>query len=227
MDWDNDGKKDLLSGDTRGQIWLFRNTGTQEAPKLAAGTRIEAEGKPILGIRRKTKVHPDGRRELLLDPNALIGIYSKIHFADWNGDGLRDLLVGQSGPGGHDVLFYRNIGTATAPKFGKPEPLELPGPAMSRPSPYLVDWDSDGKVDLLFGTERPKVYFFRNVGTAEKPQLEPGREIPLDGEGFAKGYRCRIDVTDWNNDGKHDLLVGNFYSAKRPTGGNIWLFLGK
>jgi len=32
---------------------------------------------------------------------------------------------------------------------------------------------------------------------------------------------------DYNNDGKQDLLVGNFYSNKRPVGGNIWLFLGK
>lgn len=32
---------------------------------------------------------------------------------------------------------------------------------------------------------------------------------------------------DWNNDGKFDLLVGNFYSHKKPMGGNIWLFLGK
>ncbi len=219
MDWNDDGKKDLLSGDTRGQIWLYLNTGTQEEPELAAGTRIEADGKPIVGIR-KNRGEP-------LDPDAMIGIYSKIHFGDWNGDGLGDLLVGQTGPAGHDVLFYKNIGTKNEPKFGKPEPLELPGPGMSRPSPYLVDWDLDGKLDVVFGTERPPLYFFRNVGTEQNPKLEPGKEINLVGEEFALGCRCRIDVSDWNNDGKLDLLVGNFYSYKKPMGGNIWLFLGK
>jgi len=227
VDWDNDGKKDLLSGDTKGQIWLYLNTGTQEAPELAEGTRVEADGKPIVGIRRKMGILSNGKRGLLTDPKAMIGIYSKIHFGDWNGDGLGDLLVGQTGPGGHDVLFYRNVGTEDEPKFGKPEPLKLPGAAMSRPSPYLVDWDLDGRVDIVCGTERPPLYFFRNVGTDRNPQLEPGKEINLVGDEFVKGYRCRIDVTDWNNDGKHDLLVGNFYSYKKPRGGNIWLFLGK
>jgi hypothetical protein len=97
---------------------------------------------------------------------------------------------------------------------------------MSRPSPYIIDWDRDGKQDLLFGTDRAEVYFFRNTGTNENPKLEKGKRLDLTGGDFSKGSRCRIDVTDWNEDGKLDLLVGNFYSYKKPMGGNIWLFLG-
>lgn len=37
-------------------------------------------------------------------------------FTDWDGDGLRDLLVGQFGEG--KLRIYRNIGTRTEPKFG-------------------------------------------------------------------------------------------------------------
>ncbi len=37
------------------------------------------------------------------------------------------------------------------------------------------------------------------------------------------GSRWRIDVADWNNDGKKDILMGN-YSQRT---GNIWVFLGK
>jgi hypothetical protein len=103
----------------------------------------------------------------------------------------------------------------------------LPGPKMSRPSPYVLDWDEDGKMDLLFGTERAAVYFFRNVGTNQAPKLESGTKLDLANEEFAEGYRSRIDVTDWNGDGKQDILVGNFYSNKEPAGGNIWLFLRK
>ena len=37
---------------------------------------------------------------------------------------------------------------------------------------------------------------------------------------------------DWNNDGKLDILLGDFYSrknddGKRTAGGNVWLFLGE
>jgi hypothetical protein len=221
VDWNNDGKKDLLSGDTKGQVWLFLNTATDEAPELSAGIRVEADGKPIIAARYAIKGASASSIEHLMS------VYSKLHFADWDGDGLRDLLVGQSGTNTRNLLFYKNVGTQSEPKLAKPEPLELPGPMMSRPSPYVVDWDGDGKLDLLFGTERAMVYFFRNIGTNDDPKLEKGEPLGLKGGDFSKGYRCRIDVTDWNNDGKLDVLVGNFYSYQKPVGGNIWLFLGK
>ena len=51
------------------------------------------------------------------------------------------------------------------------------------------------------------------------------REVDI----VAERYRCRIDVTDWNNDGKKDLLVGNVYNGiwRDEISGNVWLFLGK
>ena len=219
MDWNNDGKKDLISGDTKGQVWVFLNKGTDEAPELAAGVRVEAYGGPIVAAQYAKGGSASNAQDLM-------GKYSKLHYGDWNADGLKDLLIGQTGKSEGNVLFYKNIGTDDAPKFAKPKPLELPGQKMSRPSPYVVDWDRDGKQDLLFGTERAKVYFFRNTGTNEEPKLEKGQLLDLTGGDFDKGYRCRIDVTDWNEDGKLDLLVGNFYSHKKPIGGNVWLFLG-
>lgn len=219
MDWNKDGKKDLISGDTKGQVWVFLNTGTDEAPELAAGIRVQVGGEPIVAARYAKGGSASNTKNMM-------GTYSKLHYGDWDGDGLKDLLIGQTGTSDENVLFYKNIGTENAPKFAGPEPLELPGPKMSRPSPYVVDWDQDGKQDLLFGTERAKVYFFRNTGTNENPKLEKGKQLDLAGGDFSKGYRCRIDVTDWNEDGKLDLLVGNFYSYKKPMGGNIWLFLG-
>lgn len=213
MDYNNDGKKDLLAGDSKGQVWLFLNTGTDAAPVLAEGVRLESAGNTIVGSSSDSS-------------SSMMGIYSKLHYADWNGDGLRDILIGQS-RGGHDIVMYKNVGTKSEPKFAKPEPVDLPGPKMDRPSPYVFDWDGDGKVDLLLGTDRAEVYFCRNVGTNKEPKLEKGKKLDLVGDGFDKGYRCRIDVADFNGDGKSDIVVGNFYSAKKPSGGNVWVFLRK
>jgi hypothetical protein len=225
VDFNNDGKKDIVAGDTKGQVWIFLNTGTDAAPVLAAGVLVEAGGEPIVGTSPKYEKDEDGQYRFVKVEDKIIGVYSKLHFADFNGDGLRDLLIGQDGPGDHDVLFYKNVGKADAPKFAKPVPLELPEPKMSRCSPYVYDLDGDGKVDLLFGTERAVVYYFRNVGSNENPKLEEGKKLALAGEGFDKSYRCRIDVADWNNDGKSDIVVGNFYSNVKPSGGNVWVFL--
>ena len=223
MDFNNDGKKDLISGDTKGQVWFFNNIGTDEAPVLAKGVRIESDGDPIVGVDRAYK---NGKR--LSKPTKLMGIYSKIDIADYNDDGLVDILIGHTSPAGHDVVVYRNTGTKTEPKFAKPEPLELPEPKMSRPSPFLVDWDKDGSNDLLFGTDHSVVYFFKNTGSNRNPKYDPGRKIELVGFQFDEGYRGRIDINDWNNDGKLDLLVGNAYRINNnPTYGNVWLFLAE
>jgi hypothetical protein len=225
VDWNQDGKQDLLAGDSKGKVTLFLNEGTAQNPQLATGLLVRADGKPIKFTFPESKFRPAVVDDVRVVPEQtiLIGIYSKIHSGDWNGDGLDDLLVGQLGMAGQDVLFYKNIGTAQSPTLAKPEPIELPGPSMSHPSPFIVDWDGDGVVDLLFGTDKPKIYFFRNEGSNQSPKLTKGRDIPLIGAGFDKGYRCRIELVDWNEDGRLDILVGN----RTHTGGNIWLFLAK
>ncbi|MFC1587069.1 FG-GAP repeat domain-containing protein [Planctomycetota bacterium] len=230
MDYNNDGKNDLLAGDSAGNVWIFINNGSKKAPELAAGKKVEADGKAITASRRKYKKEggrrvPDG---ITLGSHELAQIYSKVHMADWDGDGLKDLLVG------HDtnIIFYKNQGTKTAPKFAAPAKIPTKrGQFPRRPSPYVVDWDGDGVNDLLVGSDAAKVYFYRNTGSNTKPQLATSDILDLKGDGFNGCYRCRIEVTDWNNDGKKDVLVGNYSSSqkdgKRYSGGNIWLFLGK
>jgi hypothetical protein len=240
VDWNKDGKKDLIAGDTKGQVTLFLNSGTPGKPELAAGVPVESEGKPISGkqtlykIEKNQIVMENGEPvvdKVIPGSNALAEIYSMIHVADWNGDGLDDLLVGHQ----VTILFYKNIGTAREPKLAAPVKIESPtGQWPSRPSPYVVDWDGDGVQDLLVGVDYglPDVkapFFFRNAGTNQEPKLEQGVPLKLEGEDFDKGYLLRLGMADWNNDGKLDLLVGNRCTVgpDQKITGNVWLFLRK
>ena len=46
VDWNGDGKRDLLVGQFgRGILWIFLNEGTDAAPALAAGTKFQADGR--------------------------------------------------------------------------------------------------------------------------------------------------------------------------------------
>jgi len=228
VDWNNDGKTDLIAGDTQGNVWLFINIGTKKEPKLDTGRRVEADGKAI-GPARRTYKTVNGRRvvdKTIAASHELAKTYSKLHMADWDGDGLKDLLIGHS----KNIVFYKNTGTKSLPRFQAPVTIEPPGGSFAhRPSPYVVDWDGDGKKDLLVATEPRKIFFYRNIGTSKAPKLAKPTVLDLKGQGFADSYRYRIEVTDWNNDGKLDILAGSFYSirAERKTGGNVWLFLGK
>jgi len=229
VDYNADGKIDLIAGDSEGQVWLFLNVGTEEEPQLAGGTRIEAAGKPIVGSSRTYKMVDDRYEvdEIIPGNHELADIYSKIHMADWNADGLRDLLIGQNS----SIVWYRNVGTESEPKFTDPEQIFAPGDFPSRPSPYVIDWDGDGNMDLLVGSERPKVLFFRNDGIPEEPKLAEGVDLKLTGEGFDDGYRLRFDVTDWDGDGILDILAGDFYSVREgddyKSGGRVWFFRGQ
>ena len=228
MDWNNDGKTDLISGDSKGGVWIYINTGTKEKPVLAAGKQVEADGKPITASTKTYKV-VNGRYtvdKVIPGSSKLAEIYSKIHMADWDGDGLKDLLIGHNST----IIFYKNAGTKTKPVLKAPVTIDPPeGKFSSRPSPYVVDWDGDGKRDLLVSSEPRTLSFYRNVGTAKAPKLGKAQAVVLTGDGFEKGYRNRIEVVDWNNDGKLDILAGNFYSDRttRTNGGNVWLFLAK
>ena len=48
MDWNNDGKKDLLVGQySNGNIWLFLNQGTDVQPAFGSGQKLQAGGANI------------------------------------------------------------------------------------------------------------------------------------------------------------------------------------
>ena len=48
VDWNNDGKKDLLVGTLdQGKVFLFLNKGTDSAPRFDGGTPLKADGKDL------------------------------------------------------------------------------------------------------------------------------------------------------------------------------------
>lgn len=48
VDWNNDGRKDLVVGQhAAGYVWLFLNVNTDADPVFNGGTLIESRGSPI------------------------------------------------------------------------------------------------------------------------------------------------------------------------------------
>jgi hypothetical protein len=136
-DWDGDGDLDLVVGDIEGQVHLVINEGSKTKPSFGKDVLLQAGGNPI----------------------KLAGGDAGPSVADWDGDGKADLLVGSGGGG---VYWYRNTGTNQAPKLAAAETLipeqgEAPAaggqPARSgmRAKVHAVDWNKDGKLDLLVG----------------------------------------------------------------------------
>lgn len=214
VDFDGNGTKDLLSGSWPGEIYLFRRkaNGTYAAPeklKDKAGNLIK------------------------------VGSASAVAAADWDGDGDLDLVIGNIEGA---VFRVVNDGTAQKPALRPAEKLSAAGKPITvsggDAGPFLSDWDSDGKLDLLLGSGSGNVVWHRNLGTQAKPELAEPRtllETPSQEKMRARlenpersCTRTKVAAADWNHDGKLDLIVGDFASGgDRKYHGWVWIYLRK
>jgi hypothetical protein len=85
-------------------------------------------------------------------------------------------------------------------------------------SPCVVDWNEDGKKDLLMGNGSGEIFLYLNEGSNEQPVF--GKPIKLNGGSLDVGSNSSPEVADWNGDGKKDLIIGN-------DDGEIFVFLNK
>lgn len=162
VDWDADGDLDMLIGDFGGRIVLRQNTGTRAAPVWSP------EAIPVHAGDERLNVGGHA------DPVA----------ADWDNDGLFDLVVGDSRGGVH---WYRNVGKSGKPKFAeanvlverkaeqkfvtrKLQPREEAPPGV-RAQICVVDYDLDGALDLIVG-DYGKHYRLRKLSSREEAEFK-------------------------------------------------------
>jgi hypothetical protein len=137
-DWNGDGHPDLLVTGGPPAV-AYGPLGTDKVTVTRLWPRTESD-----------KLNP---RTQYLTTNPVL--------ADWDGDGLIDLVGGarldeagkpssRSEPG---VYWWRNIGTKKEPKLGPPRRLVPESATAYATGVAVADWDADGKPDLLVARE--------------------------------------------------------------------------
>ncbi|MEI6502281.1 MAG: VCBS repeat-containing protein, partial [Armatimonadota bacterium] len=195
-DWNADGIPEVLCSDGSGALCLLFVKVTPNEARVTKAEPVLAMGKPLN-----------------------TGGAAKPNFVDFNGDGLKDLVIEDMK--GRTLRVYPNTGSKESTTLGAflcarigeatgtggDGLLRLPSGADGRVA--VADWDSDGKPDVVYGMFSGDLMVFRNKGVAAKP-LFPASSEPIKGPNGAimeayGPYPCVLDV---NGDGAVDLTFG-------------------
>lgn len=201
-DWDGDGDLDILAGNSEGKVIFFRNAGTNAKPSFEDSVEIHAAGKPI-------HIQP-GYNDVQGPQEARWG-YASPAIADWNDDGLLDVVM-SSATAKHKVFL--NTGTPKEPKLEAAVPLycrglDLHGTWRVKPGVAKLDGrmayfalDDDDEFHLYWQIDP------YNLEDGGKLKLEDGTNIRANFLAAGGTGRAKFLPTDWDRDGKIDLLVG-------------------
>jgi len=184
VDWNSDGKKDLIVGDSYGKYTLFVNIGTDAAPVFGAGIFLQAGGVDID-----------------------VGERATFNVVDYNNDGMKDMVTG-----GLDglVRVFLNEGADAAPIFSGSTTLPLVVPD-ARASVVIAELDGDGRKDLLVGNTTGYILLYSNQGTDAAPAFSTYTAVTSCGVPIhlPNDPRTRPSIGDYNGDGIWDLIVGD------------------
>lgn len=192
------GRKDLLIGNYGGEVLLLPNSGSATAPAF--------------------KQPPDVSRIAIptaKDSNMRWGNVFAPCTWDWNGDGKPDLLLGEGSYSANNIHLLLNQGSGARPVFQENNRFVIAyGDGLEQLTPSVVDYNGDGKPDILLAERSGRVAIYLNTGkTAQRG--EPPAELPFtsfltttSGKDLTFSGISTITTGDLNGDGLFDIVGG-------------------
>jgi hypothetical protein len=201
VDIDNDGDDDLFIAtdleytdnfNYKDVIYYYKNTGTSQNPsfELIDTDFLKLSSKKYYGL--------------------------KPCFGDLNGDGKKDLLLGETN--GY-LKYYINTSIGNTISFIENTTQFASFQDRNYTSPFLVDFNHDGKLDLFLGNYDGTISYFINTGTTTNPIFTKSvdsvgkiciRQVDEFRNFYGDAFSTPV-VADLDMDGKFDLLIGGKY----------------
>ncbi len=228
-DWDDDGDEDLICGNSAGYIGFIENLDGGDPPSWAKPVYLNA-GNETIRIQA-------GENGSIQGPCEAKWGYTTLSIADWNNDGLKDIIVNSIWG---EILWYENIGTKGKPKLAKEKSIQVQWPSKApkpdwywwdpkpnalatqwRTTPTAIDWNKDGLMDLIMLDFEGYLSFFERFETDKGLILKPGKHIFTSDPGSfnrknkvmdsTKGF-LRLNTDKYGRSGRRKLAFGDWDS---------------
>ena len=202
-DMNGDKRPDIVSCDPAGIVRVYFNSGTPTEPKFT-----HAEIVPIFPPQVAKDERWD-RNGYWTWPHSI----PKMTLFDWHKRNAPDLVFGNYTG---DIFMVDNTGSSSAPAF--PQPNKYASVRVhvgAKPwgnlfAPCVVDWNKDGRPDLLIGEgsySANSVFVLLNQSSGSEPKFtDEHRHYLCYGDGREQLVPT---VADFNGDGEPDVLIGD------------------
>ena len=234
IDIDNDGDYDLFIGERYGRTYFYRNDGDVNTPIWTSMGTLSDSGGDIIDVGNYS--HPtfvdidgDGDYDMFVGENngriyfyrnvgdatspiwtlvttnynsIDLSYYSSPTFVDIDNDDDYDMFIGEYYG---RIYFYRNDGDAISPTWTSMGTIVDVG---YKSAPVFVDIDNDGDYDMFVGENYGRIYYYQNDGDIYSPSWTL---VSNNYKDIHVGSYSTPALVDIDNDGDHDILVGNSY----------------
>jgi hypothetical protein len=192
-----DGSKilDLVVGNYNGRLFYLHNGG--------------GIGNPVF------RTTPSRLKDLLIKTRKDGLLWSNFicpFLYDWWGTGNLDLIMGDGSYSANSIFLFKNLSNRDSPIFNETSFNKIiPGMGREHLSPQVVDWNGDGKPDIITGDRLGHLTLFLNTSADAKqpvPTFDDGNLVKLGGKDTFGAF-TNVTVCDLTGNKLPNLIITN------------------